>query len=200
MSDNLTVKNVTFAYTAFSEPKAVTPGAEPRFSSCIIIPKSNTDAIEAIKVAATECAMAANGGKKPAGFDLGIRDGSEKDAVTGEFKKRHAAFHEAFYINAKTKFEPHVIVGKDKTPLSETSGINPDGMSGAVSLSPFAYSHTGNKGVSWGLQAVWLKKKGTPISGGAGASAFDDMDGDDCDEIDTQSEVSAADELNEMLS
>jgi len=200
MSENITINNVIFAYCAFDEPKAVTPGADPRYSACIIIPKSNTESIEAIKAAATECAIAANGGKKPTGFDLGIRDGGEKDAVTGEYKKRNPAFHDAFYLNAKTKFEPHVIVGKDKALFSETSGINPDGMIGAVSLSPFAYSHTGNKGVSWGLQAVWLKKKGTPIGGGAGTSAFDEMDDGDCDEFNTQPEASAADELNEMLS
>ena len=198
MKNKITVRSVTFAYTAFIEPRAMVQGAEPRYSCCILIPKDETSSFEALRNLAIDIAKNANSGELPSGIDLGIRDGSEKDPVTGEYKKRHPVFHNAYYINAKTKFAPTVICGKDKKPLSDMPGLEPDGMQGDVALSPFAYSHTGNKGVSWGLQAVWLKRKGTPISSSAGVSAFEKDTGGDCDELDPPG--SAAEDLASILS
>ena len=39
MKNKITVRSVTFAYTAFIEPRAMVQGAEPRYSCCILIPK-----------------------------------------------------------------------------------------------------------------------------------------------------------------
>lgn len=149
---------VRLSYVNVFEPRAAQPGQEPKYSLCVLIPKSDTATLNKLK-AAIEAAKQAGanlwGGKVPAGLKLPLRDGdTERDSA--EYKGH-------YFINCSSKQKPGV-VDAAVNPILDQSEIY-SGCYGRVSINFYAYNQSGNKGVGAGLQNVQKVADGEPLSG-----------------------------------
>lgn len=149
---------VRLSYVNVFQPRAAKPGQEPKYSICVLIPKTDTATINKVKAAvkaAAEAGIGVLGGKVPAGLKNPLRDGdTERDSA--EYKGH-------YFINANSKQKPGV-VDASVQPILDASELQ-SGDYGRVSLNFYAYNQEGNKGIGAGLQNVQLLAKGEPLSG-----------------------------------
>ena len=161
---------VLFSYANLLEPRAQNEGAEPVYSACLIIPKSDTETIEAIKTAiknAVDNNVARLGGKKT-GLHNPLRDG-DVDREGNELYKN------CYFINAKSKYKPQVFDRTGKNHLDSPEDVY-SGMYGRAYLNFFVYAQSGNRGVSCGLGNVQKMEDGQRLGGSSGGT-FDSIDG-----------------------
>lgn len=149
---------VRLSYVNVFQPRASKPGQEPKYSICVLIPKSDTATLNKVK-AAIEAAKQAGaptwGGKIPAGLKNPLRDGdTERD--TDEYKGH-------YFINANSKQKPGA-VDASVQPILDAQELY-SGCYGRVSLNFYAYNVDGNKGIGAGLQNVQKLADGEPLSG-----------------------------------
>jgi len=168
---------VRMSYANLFKARAQEAGQEPKYSVCLLIPKTDVDGVAKIK-SAIEAAKAKGaemwGGKVPAGLKLPLRDGdTERDSP--EYKGH-------WFVNTNSKQKPGV-VGTERDidgkliPLDEADVYS--GCYARVSLNFFPYNTKGNKGVGAGLQNVQKVGDGEPLSGRSHASEdFTDNDED----------------------
>lgn len=149
---------VRLSYVNVFEPRAAQPGQEPKYSVCVLIPKSDAATLNKVKQAieaAKEAGKAAWGGKVPPGLKTPLRDGdTERDSP--EYKGH-------YFINANSKQKPGV-VDAALNPILDASEVY-SGAYGRVSLNFYAYNQNGNRGVGAGLQNVQKMADGEPLSG-----------------------------------
>lgn len=148
-------------------------GSEGSYSVSILIPKSDTQAVQMLQ----ECIRAAQeegkgkwGGKVPANCKIPLRDGDAEREEDENYKG-------CYFINAKSNKKPGVKILKDGEmcdALDEEDFYS--GCYGAVTLNFFAYNSNGNKGIGAGLNHLIKTKDGDKFSGGTSAeSDFGDM-------------------------
>lgn len=141
---------------------------EPMFSCVPLIPKTDTEAVAALRRYIDSVKkQAANekwGGKVPANYRDPLRDGDEKYADTGD-----AAWQGCLFFNCKCKTRPGV-VGKQNEPLVDEEEVY-SGMWAYVSTTAFAYDRNGNRGVSLGLNNVKKVRDGERLGGRMSAEA-----------------------------
>lgn len=146
------------SYVNVFQPRASKPGQEPKYSICVLIPKSDTATVNKVKAAvkaAAEAGIGILGGKIPAGLKNPLRDGdTERD--TAEYKGH-------YFINASSKQKPGVVDAGVQPILDAGELVSGD--YGRVSLNFYAYSVDGNKGIGAGLQNVQKLASGDPLSG-----------------------------------
>ena len=163
---------VRLSYANVWEPKSIN-GGDPKYSCSIIIPKSDTDTVNAIN-AAIECAMKEGigkfGGKIPpkGALKLPLRD--------GDTERDDDAYAGCYFVNANSKTAPQ-IVDKYVRPILDRSEVY-SGVYAHVSLSFYAFNTNGNKGIGVGLNNI-QKLKDDDRLGAARASAESDFGGDD---------------------
>ena len=143
------------------------------YSVVLLIPKSDTETVNAIKAAAKAAITAKWGDAPPRGLKNPLKDGdtatkSDGSPLGDEFKGH-------FYMSTKcdaTKHKPTVI------DASGTELFDPDAVVSGdyirASMNAFAYDATANRGVSFGLNNIQLVKKGEPL-GGSRMSAKDEF-------------------------
>lgn len=163
---------VRLSYANIWEPKAPLGGGDPRYSCSLIIPKNDKETVDAIN-AAIECAIREGigkfGGKIPsrAQLKLPLRD--------GDLERDDDAYKGCWFINANSKTAPQV-VDRRVRPILDHSEIY-SGVYAKVSISLFAFSVNGNKGVACGLGNIQKIRDGEPLGGHSSASAdFDTVD------------------------
>lgn len=149
---------VRLSYVNVFEPRAQEAGKEPKYSVCVLIPKSDTATVAKIK-AAVEAAKQAGapmwGGKVPAGLKMPLRDGdTERDSA--EYKGH-------WFINASSKQRPNVVDAAVNPVLDQSEVYS--GCYGRVSLNFYPFNQQGNRGVGAGLQNVQKIAEGEPLSG-----------------------------------
>lgn len=146
------------SYVNLFQPRAQNEGQEPKYSCCVLIPKTDTATVNKIKAAieaAKQAGAATFGGKIPPGLKSPLRDGdTERD--TAEYKGH-------WFINASSKQKPGVVDAQVQTILDQ--GEVYSGMYGRVSLNFYAYNVNGNRGIAAGLQNVQKVADGEPLSG-----------------------------------
>jgi hypothetical protein len=168
---------VRLSYANLFKPRAQEAGQEPKYSVCVLIPKSDKETVAKVKAAidaAKEKGADQWGGKVPAGLKMPLRDGdTERDSP--EYKGH-------WFVNANSKQKPGV-VGTERDmegkliPLDEADVYS--GCYGRVALNFFPYNQKGNKGVGAGLQNVQKVADGEALSGRSQASDdFSDTDED----------------------
>lgn len=179
---NIRIGEVRFSYANVFAPRANNDGGDEKYSACVIIPKSNKQALklvqEAIDAAKQVGKTSKWGGKIPANCKSPLRDG-DIDREDDE------AFEDCYFLNASTKNKPGVMVMDDGTP---TPALGTEdfysGCYGAVTLNFFAYENSGNKGVGVGLNNLIKTRDGQRLAGGRSADEdFGDL-ADDLDELD----------------
>jgi len=162
------LKNVRLSYPHLFEPRSAVEGADPKFSTTLLIPKSNELALQTVKnaiaAAVTEAIPAKWGGKKPTTLRMPLRDGDAKDELTGDYEKPGSEFRGHYYMSASSKTRPGVVFGPNRDPATPED-IWP-GEYAHVSVSFFGYNAAGNRGVSAGLNNVWALGRGDRLDGG----------------------------------
>lgn len=175
----ITGPKTVFSYLNVNEPKTPLNGGKPRYSVSLIIPKSDTVTIAKIK-AAIEAAYHEGEGKLKgnskylpdlADIHKPLRDGDKE-------KAGDSAYANAYFINANSITKPGV-VDADRQPIIDTSELY-SGIIGRASISFYAYSVNGNRGIACGLNNLQKLADGTPLGGHSRAEDdFADLDDDD---------------------
>jgi len=161
MSTQVTVNNVRLAYMHLIEPHAAADGAEPKYSVTMIIPKANTDAVNAVKAAMVAARDLKWGKAAPKGLRSPLRDGDEKDD-DGNFI-RPEEFRNAYYVGASSKrpVDVKILMGGKIVNCPQEHMVS--GYYGSVQANFYGYDAAGNKGVSAGLNGVLITKRGEPL-------------------------------------
>jgi hypothetical protein len=162
MSTAIPTKVVTgkarLSYVNVFKPRASNPGQEPKYSVCVLIPKTDKATVDKVKgavKAAAEAGIGTLGGKIPANLKSPLRDGdTERDSA--EYKGH-------YFINANSKQQPGVVDAQVQAILDPNELYS--GCYGRVSLNFYAYNQEGNKGIGAGLQNVQKLADGDPLSG-----------------------------------
>lgn len=158
---------VRLSYVNLFEPKKFKESdTEGKYSVTILVPKTDTRTIEAIKAAiqkaAEKGAQKHFGGRVPTNVNNTFKDGDTEMNDLGELKcKSNPELIGHYYMRLATKIKP-IVLGPDHQEI-----INPldiySGCYGKVSLSTFAYSGDGKRGVSAVLNNVMKTRDGDPL-------------------------------------
>lgn len=167
---------VRLSYANVWTPRAANDGSEPKYSASIIIPKSDTATVDAIKKAievAIQEGVGKFGGKIPprTTLKLPLRDGDEE-------RPDDEAYKNAYFLNATSKLAPG-IVDKHVQPILDHSEVY-SGVYARVSLNFYAFNTSGNRGVACGLGNIQKIRDGEPLGGKTAPSAdFGSIEDDD---------------------
>jgi hypothetical protein len=150
---------VRLSYAHLLEAVAIEEGQDKKYSVSLIIPKSDTKTINAIKKAieaAKEQGKGKWGGKIPAKLKLPLRDGDEE-------RPEDETYANAYFLNASCKTKPG-IVDKDLNPIMSADEVY-SGMYGRASVNFYPFDVSGNRGVACGLNNIQKLKEGDPLGG-----------------------------------
>lgn len=167
----VTTGKVRLSYFKGWKPEAMEEGADPKYSTAILIPKSDTKTIEAIEAGCEflEAAeKAKNKGKLPPKWKRPLRDGDEE-------KPDDANYAGMMFLNASSKNKPG-IVGLERDEAGKLKKIEDEDQvySGAyarVSLNLYAFDVKGNRGIAAGLENIQKVADGEKLDGGGNPDA-----------------------------
>lgn len=164
-STKVVTGKVRFCYANVFEPVAMNEGDQPKYSICILIPKTDTktlkaieSAIEAAKVAG-KAKIADKNGRIPSTIKNPLRDGDEE-------RSDDPAFEGMMFINANSTRKP-AIVDKNLNPIMEKEEFY-SGCYGRASINFYAFN-VQSKGIAAGLQNLQKLEDGEMLSGGSTA-------------------------------
>lgn len=170
---------VRLSYVYLIEPKAF-EGQEAKYSTMLLIPKSDTETLEAMETAIKNAYEAGKNDKlKGVKFDrlkTTLHEAEEKFDI-----EEYPEFEDMMVITVSSKTPPQVVKREDGM-LVKTS--NPDevysGVYAIASINFYAYNTAGNKGVTAGLNNILTTGKGDYLGGRASAeSDFGDLEWED---------------------
>lgn len=193
-NDNTATKVITgtvrLSYCHVFEPQSI-DGGEAKYSTAILIPKSDKETLRKIKAAvdaAKEIGKSKWGGKIPANCKTPLRDGDEE-------RPDDEAYAGHYFLNASSKNQPGIAkpIGKGadgKTKFQEITDSTEvySGCYAKVSLNFFPFDAKGNRGVAAGLNNVVKVQDGEFLGGRSSVNdefadeEFDDAVGNDDDE------------------
>lgn len=153
MTTKVVTGKVRFSYLHVFRPHAVTEGQEPKYSVCLLIPKSDTVTKKKIEDAVTAAVAAKWPNKKPSGIRLPLRD--------GDAEEKGESYKGCWFVNVSSKDKPGV-VDADLNPILDPTELV-SGDYGRASINAFAYDQAGNKGVSFGLNNIQKLATGVPL-------------------------------------
>lgn len=183
--ENLNGTRVTvrgrLSYVHVFKPYASVPGAEEKYSTTILVPKTDVETkqkIDAAIKAATELGVSEKwNGVKPPTVPNPIWDG---DGVkqNGEQFGPECKGHWVFTASAKADYPPQV-VDRRVQPILDQSEIY-SGCYANVAVNFFPYLFAGKKGIGAGLGNIQKIKDGESLAGGRTAEQdFDVIDDED---------------------
>ncbi|MTI95408.1 MAG: DUF2815 family protein [Firmicutes bacterium] len=172
-------EKIRFAYAHVFKPVAITEGADPKYSLCLLIPKTDKVTLKKIKAAIESAKQQGSsiwGGKVPANLKLPVRDGDEERSDQEEFQGM-------YFINANSLQKPG-LVDADLNPIMDQSEFY-SGCYGRVSINFYPYNTAGNRGIACGLNNIQKLADGESLSGRSRAEDDfnDDFADDDDDDI-----------------
>lgn len=163
---------VRFSYANVFEPTAMQDGQAPKYNVSIIISKSDTKTVEAIKKAieaakeAGKSKIADKNGKIPVNLKTPLRDGDEE-------RPDDPAYENSYFINANSERKPG-IVDRDLNPIMSRDDFY-SGCYGRASINFYAFN-VNSKGIACGLNNLQKLEDGERLAGGS--SAEEDFGGD----------------------
>lgn len=154
---------VRFSFVHVFEP-AETLNGTLKYSSMILIPKSDKDTVARFNKAFEEC-KAANaayfGGSVPKVLKGGLRDGATE--------REDDTFADYYFINASGNERPGV-VDADVNPIIDQSEFY-SGCYGRASITLYPYDVSGSRGIACGLNNVQKLEDGEKFGGSTSAAA-----------------------------
>lgn len=159
----ITGVNTRWSYVNAWEPKSINGGA-PKYSVSLIIPKSDTKALEKIRAAIQaayeegQSKLKGNGRSVPAlsALKTPLRDGDAE-------RPDDEAYANSYFVNANSGTAPG-IVDADRNPILERSEVY-SGVYGRASINFYAFNSNGNKGIACGLNNLQKIRDGEPLGG-----------------------------------
>lgn len=179
---NVTTGIVRLSYVNLFKPRAQSEGGEAKYSVCLLIPKSDTATVKAIKDAceAARLASAAKfNGKVPDKLKLPIHDGDGEMPNGGAYGEECKG---CWVMNASSKLKPKVVDRRVNEIIDETLVYS--GCYARAALNFYAYNMSGNRGIACGLNMVQKVRDGEALGGGMPDpktvfSAMEDEEDDD---------------------
>ena len=132
------------------------------YSCMVLIPKSDTKTVGALKQAIKTAIKGRFGDKQPNGLRIPLRDGDKSGdgGVPSGSEAGQAPYGDHYFINCKNSRQPKLIDQKRRDVLDDNLIVSGDYV--RVSVNAFGYDNK-SKGVSFGLNAVQLVRKGEPL-------------------------------------
>ena len=139
-------------------------GGTPKYSVSLIIPKSDTKTVTAVKNAIQaayeegQSKLKGNSKSVPAltAIKTPLRDGDAE-------RPDDAAYKDSYFINANSTTAPG-IVDAARNPIIEHSEVY-SGVYGRASINFYAFNSNGNKGIACGLNNLQKISDGEPLGG-----------------------------------
>jgi len=164
-STKVVTGKVRFCYANVFEPVAMNDGETPKYSVCILIPKTDTKTLDAINKAieaakiAGKAKIADKNGRIPSTLKSPLRDGDDERSDDPTFKGM-------MFINANSNRKP-AIVDKSLNEIMSRDEFY-SGCYGRVSLNFYAFN-VQSKGIAAGLQNLQKLEDGEMLTGGSTA-------------------------------
>lgn len=164
-STKVVTGKVRFCYANVFEPVAMNDGETPKYSVCILIPKTDTKTLDAINKAieaakiAGKAKIADKNGRIPSILKSPLRDGDDE-------RSDDPAFKGMMFINANSNRKP-AIVDKSLNEIMSRDEFY-SGCYGRVSLNFYAFN-VQSKGIAAGLQNLQKLEDGEMLTGGSTA-------------------------------
>lgn len=164
-STKVVTGKVRFCYANVFEPVAMNDGETPKYSVCILIPKTDTKTLDAINKAieaakiAGKAKIADKNGRIPSTLKSPLRDGDDE-------RSDDPAFKGMMFINANSNRKP-AIVDKSLNEIMSRDEFY-SGCYGRVSLNFYAFN-VQSKGIAAGLQNLQKLEDGEMLTGGSTA-------------------------------
>lgn len=169
MSTRVVTGRVRFSYfNALAARKNELSGKD-EFSTQVLVPKSDTETVSALKAAAKAALAAKFGDKIPKNVRNPLRDGDTETKQDGSPLGQEYAG--CYFFNAKSSTKPGAVDAHGHDLIGAQDIVSGD--FGRVSLNAYAYSQAGNNGVSFGLNNILLLQKGDPLGGTRPTAASD---------------------------
>lgn len=149
---------LTFAFVW--KPSKMDDDSEPKYSTCFLIPKDDTETLKkckaAIQAAANKGAAEKWGGKIPSkNFKIPLRDGDLEAEEKGEEFRGH------WFINASSKIAPGIVDRKLHKIEDENELYS--GCYARLSVNFYPFDTKGNRGVACGLNNIQKIADGEPL-------------------------------------
>lgn len=177
MSKVTTQNEVRLSYTNLLTPRAQDPQKPDvlTYSTAILIPKSDTATVDAIKAAIKEAlqegAVKKWGGKLPKGLKNPLRDGDEEREDDANYKGH-------YFINAKGprggQEQPIMLDGTRGAVETTSADVIYSGVFARVSLQFYPFDVSGNRGIACGVASILSSGKGEPLANTVTASSARD--------------------------
>ena len=164
-STKVVTGKVRFCYVNVYEPTTLNEGDTPKYNICILIPKTDTKTLEAVRKAieaakiAGKSKLADKNGKIPSTIKTPLRDGDEE-------RGDDPAYEGMMFINANTTRKP-TVVDKDLNPSMSQEEFY-SGCYGRASINFYAFN-VQSKGIAAGLQNLQKLEDGEMLAGGSTA-------------------------------
>lgn len=177
--DRKAVVHGRLSFAHLWEPHALDPKSTPKYQTVLLIPKDDEatyNALQAAVNAAKEDGRSRLWNNRiPSRLDIGLRDGDQKADDAAAEGKDMEGFRGYWFINAKAG-KPVPVNDVTNSPITDHDKVY-SGAWAYISVSAFAYSNSGNNGVSFGLNAVMKTYDDTRLGGdGGGAADFEGME------------------------
>ncbi|QHI72880.1 DUF2815 family protein [Aminipila terrae] len=167
----VTTGTVRLSYAHLFQAYAHQPGQEPKYSTTILVPKSDIATKqridEAINAAIQSGISEKWGGQRPPILAIPVYDGDGVRPSDGMPFGAECKGHWVFTASSK---QPISVVDMNIQPILNQSEVY-SGMFARVSVQFFPYNSNGKKGIGCGLGPVQKVSDGEPLGGGISAEA-----------------------------
>lgn len=143
---------VRLSYLNVFKARALQEGQEPKFSACLLIPKSDKKTLKRIKDACEAARLASApifGGKVPDKLKLPLHDGDGEMPNGGEYPDEASGM---YVLNCSSRQQPG-LVDRQLNPILDQTALY-SGCWARVDLNFFAYNTSGNRGIGAGLNNI----------------------------------------------
>jgi len=169
MTTRVVTDKVRFSFCNVCSPRRNEFNGKDEFSTQILVAKSDTATVAALKAAAKAALATKWGDKVPTKVRNPMRDGDTE--TKGDGSALGPEYKDHFFMTVKSSKRPGIIDSSGVELLGHDDVASGDW--GRVSLNAYAYDAAGNKGVSFGLNNVQLMNKGESLGGGRPSAAAD---------------------------
>lgn len=155
--------NTRWSYANVWDPHSIN-GGKAKYSVSLIIPKSDTATVKAIKAAIQaayeegEGKLRGNGRSVPPldAIKIPLRDGDRE-------RPNDPVYANSYFINANSDTAPGIVDAACRRILERSEVYS--GVYGRASISFFAYNSNGNRGIACGLNNLQKIRDGEPLGG-----------------------------------
>ena len=175
MNANELIIPCRLSYANIWDPKQVNGTGDPKYSCCLLIPKSDTATLAKLEAAIDAVkkdpkSLTRWGGKLPPKLKEPLRDGDEE--------RDDETYAGCKFINANSseKRRPRIIDQRCNEVLDQDEVYS--GCYANVKIGLFAYSASGNRGIGAGLEVIQKVRDGERLSGGNSLDGFETLEDD----------------------